>query len=57
MPTRNVNLTDKPDEFVIEKAKSGSYKNASEVMRAALRVLQREEHEYEAKAYRITFSD
>ena len=49
MPTRNVNLTDKLDEFVVEKVKSGSYENASEVMRAALRALQREEKEYEAK--------
>ena len=49
MPTRNVNLTDMLDHFIIEKVKSGRYENASEVMRAALRALEREEREYEAK--------
>ena len=49
MPTRNVNLTDTLDHFIIEKVKSGRYENASEVMRAALRALEREEKEYEAK--------
>lgn len=49
MPTRNVNLTDTLDHFIIEKVKSGRYENASEVMRAALRALEREEREHEAK--------
>ena len=49
MPTRNVNLTDTLDHFIVEKVKSGRYENASEVMRAALRALEREEKEYEAK--------
>jgi antitoxin ParD1/3/4 len=49
MPTRNVNLTDTLDHFIIEKVKSGRYENASEVMRAALRALERDEREYEAK--------
>jgi antitoxin ParD1/3/4 len=49
MPTRNVNLTDELDRFVLKKVKSGRYENASEVLRAALRILEREEHEYEAK--------
>jgi antitoxin ParD1/3/4 len=49
MPTRNVNLTDVLDHFIVEKVKSGRYENASEVMRAALRALEREEQEYEAK--------
>jgi len=49
MPTRNVSLTDTLDHFIIEKVKSGRYENASEVMRAALRALEREENEYEAK--------
>jgi antitoxin ParD1/3/4 len=49
MPTRNVNLTDELDRFVLAKVKSGRYENASEVVRAALRTLEREEQEYEAK--------
>ncbi|MGH9619017.1 MAG: type II toxin-antitoxin system ParD family antitoxin [Bryobacteraceae bacterium] len=49
MPTRNVNLTDELDRFVISKVESGRYENASEVIRSALRTLEREEDEYEAK--------
>ena len=49
MPTRNVNLTEELDRFVLKKVKTGRYENASEVMRAALRTLEREEQEYEAK--------
>ena len=49
MPTRNVNLTDELDRFVLKKVKSGRYENASEVVRAALRTLEREEQQYEAK--------
>lgn len=49
MPTRNVTLTDELDRFVLEKVESGRYENASEVVRAALRTLEREEQQYEAK--------
>ena len=49
MPTRNVNLTEELDRFVLSKIESGRYKNASEVVRAALRTLEREEQEHEAK--------
>lgn len=49
MPTRNVNLTDELDRFVLAKIKSGRYENASEVVRAALRTLEREEQQHEAK--------
>lgn len=49
MPTRNVNLTSELDHFVAKKIKTGRYENASEVVRAALRTLEREEQEYEAK--------
>ena len=48
MPTRNVNLTDELDSFVSEKIESGRYENASEVVRAGLRTLEREEQQYEA---------
>ena len=49
MPTRNVNLTEELDRFVIEKVASGRYENASEVVRTAIRTLEREERQYEAK--------
>ncbi len=32
MPTRNVDLTDELDFFVLTKVKSGRYENASEVV-------------------------
>jgi antitoxin ParD1/3/4 len=49
MQTRNVNLTDELDRFVTKKVKMGRYENASEVVRAGLRTLEREERRYEAK--------
>jgi antitoxin ParD1/3/4 len=49
VPTRNVNLTDELDRFVLDKVESGRYENASEVVRAALRTLEREEQQYDAK--------
>jgi antitoxin ParD1/3/4 len=49
MPTRNVNLTEELDRFVLTKVESGRYENASEVVRAALRMLEREEEQYAAK--------
>ncbi len=49
MPTRNVNLTEALDRFVLKKVKSGRFENASEVVRAALRTMEREERQYEAQ--------
>ena len=49
MPTRNVNLTDELDRFVVAKVESGRYENASEVVRAALRTLEHKERQYEIK--------
>jgi antitoxin ParD1/3/4 len=49
MPTRKVNLTNELDRFVLSKVESGRYEDASEVMRAALRTLEREDQQYEAK--------
>ena len=49
MPTRNINLTPELDSFIAAKIKNGRYENASEVVRAALRGLEREEREYDAK--------
>ena len=49
MPTRNVNLTPELDTFVTTRVEKGLYANASEVMRAALRLLERDEREQEEK--------
>jgi antitoxin ParD1/3/4 len=49
MPTRNVSLTKELDQFVAKKVEAGLYANASEVMRTALRLLEKEEREYEEK--------
>jgi putative addiction module CopG family antidote len=49
MPTRSVNLTPELDRFVATKIKSGRYEDASEVVRAGLRKLEREEQEHAAK--------
>jgi antitoxin ParD1/3/4 len=49
MPTLNVNLTDHYDRFVEDLIASGRYKKASEVMRAGLRLLEREAKEDEEK--------
>jgi antitoxin ParD1/3/4 len=49
MPTRNVSLPEKLDQFITAKVESGDYSNASEVMRTALRLLEKEEREYEQK--------
>ncbi len=49
MPTLNVNLTDELDRLVLQKVESGRYEDASEVVRAALRTLVREEEHYNMK--------
>ena len=49
MPTRNVNLTPELDQFIAAKIESGRYENASEVVRAALRGLEREEAVFKAR--------
>ena len=49
MPTHNISLTPELDRFVATKVYAGLSANASEVMRTALRLLQRDEREYEEK--------
>ena len=49
MPTRNVSLTEKMDQFITSRVESGDYANASEVMRTALRTLERDEREFDEK--------
>ena len=45
MPTRNINLTERFDQFVAAEIEAGRYRNASEVMRAGLRLLEQQKHE------------
>lgn len=49
MPSRNVSLTQELDQFVATRVASGRYENASEVVRASLRALEREEEDRELK--------
>ena len=49
MPTRNGNLTDELEHFVQARVESGHYQKGSEVIRAALRSLDREEKQNEVK--------
>lgn len=49
MPTRNVNLTNHYNEFVNQLVTSGRFSNASEVVRAGLRLLEGQAHEEDAK--------
>ena len=49
MPTCNVILTAELEGFIQAKVESGRYQNASDVVRTALRTLERDEREYEAR--------
>jgi antitoxin ParD1/3/4 len=49
VPTRNINLTVHFDEFVDRQISTGRYSNASEIVREALRLLETQEEEREAK--------
>lgn len=48
MPTRNINLTEHFDRYLSEALASGRYSNASEVVRAGLRLLEKEEQQEQA---------
>lgn len=45
MPTQNVNLTETLDGFVKQQVESGHFNNASEVHRAALSLMAKQEEE------------
>lgn len=45
MPTQNVNLPEHQSQFIRERVESGRYQNASEVVRAGLRLLEQNEAE------------
>jgi antitoxin ParD1/3/4 len=49
MPTRNINLTEHYDRFVDEQVGAGRYQNASEVLRAGLRLLEQQMQTEEEK--------
>jgi antitoxin ParD1/3/4 len=49
VPTRNINLTDHYDRFVAQQVTGGTYSNASEVMRAGLRLLEQQTREEREK--------
>ena len=49
MPTRNVVLSQHQHELVEELVRSGRYQNASEVLRAGLRLLEREQANEDAR--------
>jgi antitoxin ParD1/3/4 len=53
MPTRNINLTEHFDQFVTGEVAAGRYSNASEVMRAGLRLLEQQKHEDEQRLERL----
>lgn len=42
MPTRNINLTEHYHQFVEEQVDAGKFQNASEVLRAGLRLLEQQ---------------
>jgi len=45
VPTRNINLTPQLNKFVDDRIANGHYANASEVLRAGLRALAKDERE------------
>lgn len=49
MATRNINLTDTLDQFVDRQIQEGDFQNASEVVRAGLRLLKAQAEEEEAR--------
>lgn len=53
MPTRNVVLTDTQTELIDRLIAAGRYQNASEALRAGLRLLEREEAEMTAMRARL----
>lgn len=53
MATRNVVLTEQQDQLVNDLVRSGRYQNASEALRAGLRLLEREEAGLDALRERL----
>jgi antitoxin ParD1/3/4 len=53
MPIRRITLSDELDRFIAKSLSSGRYKNASEVVCAALRALKCEERGHQTKLYTL----
>lgn len=53
MPTQNVNLTEHQSAFIQKVVEQGSYNNASEVVRDALRLLEQRHEEDRLKLERL----
>ena len=49
MPTQNVSLTEKQAKFVRQSVNEGEFRNASEVVRAGLRLLEQEKQAQKMK--------
>lgn len=49
MPTKNVNLSDQQAKFINKSVHRGRFRNASEVVRAGLRMLEQSEREEKLK--------
>ena len=59
MPTRNINLTDHNEAYLAKAMESGRFKNASEIVRAGLRLLefQGEQEQAKIEALRDAFKE
>jgi len=53
MATKNVNLTDHFHRFIDANVETGRFQNASEVVRAGLRLLEQSQHEEGLKIERL----
>jgi len=53
VPTRNISLTTEQDAFIDEMLEKGEYRNASEALRDAIRVLQQRRAEDALKIERL----
>ncbi len=49
MPTRSIKITDHQDRFIDQSVQSGQYDDASEVIRAGLRLLELHDHQEKLK--------
>jgi antitoxin ParD1/3/4 len=53
MPTQNVNLSDQQAKFIRQSVDGGDYRNASEVVRAGLRLLKQQQESERLKLRRL----